>query len=160
MYHFGNDKCFLHDPLWWLKLVTCNMLPYTDKSLDYFLSVTAVRSIRTSTPSSLSLWAWATQPWADWVRPGRWVSVCLSVTVSVGLSVRLSLTVYLSVQQHSPVFSTCPRILGFQTSVNLPCYLCWQKLPSKFKKFYSEFESLMVSSMNHFSPVSTIHPLT
>lgn len=91
MYHFGNDKCFLHDPLWWLKLVTCNMLPYTDKSLDYFLSVTAVRSIRTSTPSLLLSWAWATQPWADWVRPGRWVSlaVFLSVTVCLSLFVRL-----------------------------------------------------------------------
>lgn len=36
-------------------------------------------------------------------------------------------------------------IRPLKTNALKPFSFCWQKLPSKFKKFYAEFESMMVS---------------
>jgi hypothetical protein len=36
-------------------------------------------------------------------------------------------------------------IRPLKTKALKPFSFCWQKLPSKFKKFYAEFESMMVS---------------
>lgn len=94
---------------------------------------TAVGSLRTSIHSLPSSWGWATLLSADWARRGRYTlsNICVRVSWEPCL--------YSTVAKRATFMS-----LGF-------CFS--QKLPTKFKKFYAEFESMMVSCMTFHSPL-------